>query len=249
MIGLSLAGCSLIFENDRDVQARQAIYDLMAIQETFYQKNQRYARSLAEIEQYNLKYHTGIVYMEIESASKDGYRAVSLPAESTTARVFSFDSERGGFYEMEYEEVSKYVLGALNHIRKKQGEINIIDFFSATLVVILSALGFVTARRNKGKYARLVIGSYILCLLSLSWTLAMESHMEKDIFISSIIIEGTLTAFILAAISLILSFVSFGKLLKSENSEMLLNLIICAVIISLCSGGLLLKSYLTYLAS
>ena len=117
---LFLTSCGQIFEVDADVQARQALLDLMAIQDKFYQENQRYANGHAEIEKYNLKYHSGIVYLEIETAGKDGYRAVSLPAESTTARVFAHDSEQGGFYEMEEDEVSRYVLGALKYIRDEK---------------------------------------------------------------------------------------------------------------------------------
>ena len=103
---LLLTSCSNVFELDSDVQARQALFDLMNIQDQFYQENNRYAGKLLEIEKYNFKYHTGIVYMEIERADKDGYRAISLPAESTTARVFAFDTNEGGFYEMQDEEVS-----------------------------------------------------------------------------------------------------------------------------------------------
>ena len=66
-----------------------------------------------KLEKYNLKYHSGIVYLEIESAGKDKYRAISLPAESTTARVFAFDTDQGGFYEMEADEVSQICPGSI----------------------------------------------------------------------------------------------------------------------------------------
>ncbi|MBT7177946.1 MAG: hypothetical protein HN907_00260, partial [Nitrospina sp.] len=59
-----LSSCGQIFEVDADVQSRQALFDLMEIQEKFYQENKRYATRLGEIEKYNLKYHTGIVYLE-----------------------------------------------------------------------------------------------------------------------------------------------------------------------------------------
>ncbi|NIQ03787.1 MAG: hypothetical protein GWM98_28440, partial [Nitrospinaceae bacterium] len=94
-----------------------------------------------EIDSYNLKYHTGIVYLEIESAGKDKYRAISLPAESTTARVFAYDTQNGGFYEMGEEEVSHYVLGSLNHIRQKQKEKTVVDYLSAAMVICLAWFG------------------------------------------------------------------------------------------------------------
>ena len=67
------ASCSQFFEATEDVQARKALTDLMQIQEAFHDENQRYARNLTEIEKYDLKYHSGIVYMEIQSADKEQY--------------------------------------------------------------------------------------------------------------------------------------------------------------------------------
>ncbi|MFQ5715949.1 MAG: hypothetical protein ACE5GQ_02480, partial [Nitrospinales bacterium] len=91
---LSLSACAPVFETQADVQARQALRDLVEVQEAFYRDNQRYARNLQEMEKYHLNYHKGTVYMEIEFARKDRYRAISLPAESTTARVFAYDTDK-----------------------------------------------------------------------------------------------------------------------------------------------------------
>ena len=125
---LLLTSCSNIFELDSDVQARQALFDMMKVQDQFYQENKRYAGKLFEIEKYDFKYHRGIVYMEIEQADKDGYRAIALPAESLSARVFAYDTKEGGFYEMEDDEVSRYVLGALRQIRDEKRKEDISDF-------------------------------------------------------------------------------------------------------------------------
>ena len=113
IIAFCASGCTRIFENSHDAQARKALQDLMAIQDQFHKENKRYAKNLLEIEKYNLKYHNGIVYLEIESAGKNKYRAISLPAESTTARVFAYDTSRGGYYEMDDEEVGKVCPGCL----------------------------------------------------------------------------------------------------------------------------------------
>ena len=50
----SLSACSRTFETSADVQARQALVDLMAIQETYYKENNKYARNLLQIEKYAL---------------------------------------------------------------------------------------------------------------------------------------------------------------------------------------------------
>jgi len=104
IIAFCATGCTRIFENDYDAQARRALLDLMAIQDQFHKENKRYAKNLLEIAKYNLEYHNGIVYLEIESAGKDKYRAIALPAESTTARVFAYDTRRGGYYEMDDDD-------------------------------------------------------------------------------------------------------------------------------------------------
>ena len=58
-----LTSCTHIFELDSDVQARQALFDLMKVQEKFYKDNNRYAGKLLAIEKYDFKYHTGIADM------------------------------------------------------------------------------------------------------------------------------------------------------------------------------------------
>ncbi|MEE9258169.1 MAG: hypothetical protein V3U37_01395, partial [Nitrospinaceae bacterium] len=182
---ISLAGCSNIFETSADVQARQALWDLMEIQDNYRAENGRYARNLIQIEKYNLKYHTGIVYVEIESADNDQYRAVALPAESTTARVFAYDTNRGGFYEMGDEEVSQYVLGALNYIRGEQSKQNLIDFFACLLVGILLLMGSRFLKPFGGKEYRPVLTAFFMSVVPLGWALGLVNHMEKDIVFSS----------------------------------------------------------------
>ena len=47
-----LNSCSNLFELNSDVLARQALFDLMKIQEKFYQENKRFTGKLAEINKY-----------------------------------------------------------------------------------------------------------------------------------------------------------------------------------------------------
>ena len=131
-----LTACTPIFENNYDAMARQALFDLVKAQNNYWEKHNKYSKELAQLQRYNLKYHTGIVYLEIQSASKDGYRAISLPAESTTARVFIYDTTKGGFYEADELEVSKYVLGALNFIRDRKGKEKTNDHYFKSLMMI-----------------------------------------------------------------------------------------------------------------
>ena len=232
-----LTSCNQIFEIDADVQARQALLDLMAIQDKFYQENQRYATGHAEIEKYNLKYHSGIVYLEIESAGKDGYRAVSLPAESTTARVFAHDSQQGGFYEMKEDEVSRYVLGALKHIRDEKHKK---DLNELTGWVLMGGLGFIGLRffaRYRSPENSTAIWAYIFCLPAMGWSVALLGNMAENVVFTSSIAQTTWVGLALSSVALGLGCIWMKKSISLAPPAPLISLLICTMSISLLSAG------------
>jgi len=240
-----LNSCGQIFEVDADVQARQALFDLMKIQDKFYQENQRYATRLGEIEKYNLKYHSGIVYIEIESAGKNSYRAISLPAESTTARVFAYDSDQGGFYEMEGEEVSKYVLGALKHIRVEKQEKDLIEMTGWMLMAGMGFLGLRFFSRYRCKENNPALWAYILCLPALAWAVTLLGNMAANIVFTAGIAQATWVCLALALAGLGLTGL---WLLKSKNNipAPLLSLSICTLGICLLSAGVMVHALKTF---
>jgi len=248
LMGMTLAlisGCTNLYETTQDVQAQQALFDLMEIQEAYHQENQKYARNLVQIEKYNLKYHTGIVYLEIESSDAGKYRAISLPAESKTARVFAFDTERGGFYEMGDDEVSSYVLGSLNHIREEQSQRTVVDYFSGGLILFLLVIGR-RAFRNKSPNSHWVVWPYFLSLYPVALAMATLSHMDKDIVFSTLLKSLIGVALALALICIVLSLISFSKISKDVNFETLVSLAACTLLISIFSAAVMIKTYNTY---
>jgi ribosomal protein L31 len=227
---LVLTSCGQIFEVDADVQARQALLDLISIQDKFYQENQRYANGHAEIEKYNLKYHSGIVYLEIETAGKYGYRAVSLPAESTTARVFAHDSEQGGFYEMEEDEVSRYVLGALKHIRDEKHKKDLNELTGWILLGGMAFLGLRFFARYRSSKNNTAIWAYILCL-------PLLGNMEGNIVFTSAIAQASWASLAIALVALGLGCIWFKKNISLHPPAPLISLLTCTIIISLLSAG------------
>lgn len=117
--------------------------DLIELQKAYHKKNGKFARNFNEVQETGTKldYHKGIVYLEIESANDTAWRGVALPAESITARVFAFDTNKGGYYEMDDEEVSSYVLGSLNFIREKQHENDVRDRITIVMIVLMLVFG------------------------------------------------------------------------------------------------------------
>ena len=238
--------CAQWFETDVDVQARKALTDLMAIQEAFYSENQRYARNLVEIEKYNLKYHNGLVYLEIESADKNQYRAISLPAESSTARVFAFDTSKGGYYEMDQIEVSQYVLGALNHIRVEQSNKRISQTFFFLLLGVMFILGIRIHSRFKEDKDRPVFLAFYLSLIPLVWSFSVLNYMSPDIVFSDFLFWLSVTALILAVLALIIEgrWVLGVKLFETPAS--LISVLAMTDIICLFSGGVMIHTFMTY---
>ena len=221
------------------------MFDLMEIQEVFYKENKRYGRNLVEIEKHNFKYHNGIVYVEIESASKTGYRAVSLPAESTTARVFAYDSDKGGFYEMQGEEISKYVLGSLNHIRKKNDDLKFVDALSWSIAIFLFGLGIWTMIKQEGKGKSILI-PYFLCLIPLVWAMVTQNHMNDEIVVDTLIKGGWIASLAIAAICITWGTLTVSKGSIPKDPPIFINLLICTMLISFCSGLLLLNTYMKF---
>jgi hypothetical protein len=232
-----LSSCGQIFEIDADVQARQALLDLMKIQEKFYQENKRYATGFADISKYNLEYHSGIVYMEIESAGTDKYRAVALPAESTTARVFAYDSDQGGFYEMEEDEVSRYVLGALRAIREQKHKDDLNELTGWILMTGMVFLGLRFFSRYRSNENNPGIWAYNLCLPAMGWAVALLGNMDVDVVFTSTITQSTWVCLAISIISLGMG----GKwLIKNKDLQTpapLISLSICTLLISLLSAG------------
>ena len=246
IIAFCASGCTRIFENGHDAQARQALQDLMAIQDQFHKENKRYAKNFAEIDKYNLKYHNGIVYLEIESAGKNKYRAISLPAESITARVFAYDTSRGGYYEMDEEEVAQYVLGALNHIRKEQREKITFDYLSGGMLIGLFWFGIRMFTRYKESGTGWVWWPYFLCLAPLSLAVAALNHMDRNILLSAELLTLMATGFGVAILCLILAGIGLTKIPAKGERPVLQGLAICVISISLFTGVILAQSYFTY---
>jgi hypothetical protein len=244
---VSLTSCNTFFENNYDVMARQALFDLMKAQEAYRAKNNKYTNELSKLLNQGLKYHNGIVYLEIHAASKNEYRAISLPAESSTARVFVYDTSKGGYYEADEVEVSKYVLGALNFIRSEKEKQKTNILLASILLVSLVFLGFRFVFRYKEKGNNIPLISYFLSLPSLIWAVAVLNNLNKDIVLSSKIM---ILSVIALAISLSCIFIAL-RWLKNKNSlttpTPILGLMGCTLFISLISLGsvayILIKHY------
>ncbi|MBT5968678.1 MAG: hypothetical protein HOG61_04790 [Nitrospina sp.] len=241
-----LTSCAVIFENNYDVMARHALFNLMQAQENYRMENHKYANKLVQLSSHGLKYNTGIVYIEIHSASKDEYRAISLPAESSTARVFIYDTSKGGYYEADEVEVSKYVLGALNFIRSEKAKQKTNTLLVSILLGSLVILGFRFVSRYKGEGNNNALIAYFISLPPLGWAIAAINHLSNDVIFSSKILTLSWVAIALA-LSCVLITVRWLKNRKTLSSPTpILGLAGCSLFISLISLGSMAYTLIKY---
>ncbi len=246
---LFTSGCGNVFEHNSDVQARDALKKLIKAQELFFKDNGSYARHISAIEdakKYDLKYHKGVVYMEVESIYDKGYRAVSLPAESTTARVFAFDTKQGGYYEMDDAEVSRYVLGALKYIRKEQRYKTMTDLSSVILSTVLIVFGVKSYLKKREEKQTGIYLSFFASIFPLAWSLGILNHMDKDTNLSWLVHFGVFGSLAIAIFCLLSCMRGFKLLFQSSNAASVLGLYISMSITSILSLGVVGHTLFTY---
>jgi len=243
---LGLTSCATIFENNYDVMARQALLDLVKAQKTYHKKYGNYTNQISELLKLDLTYNNGRVYIEIHHADKNDYRAISLPAESTTARVFIYDTSKGGFYEADEVEVSKYVLGALNFIRGEKEKQKITIVLTIILFASLAFLGFRYCSKYKKEENYIILISYFTSLISLGWAVSALNNINTEIFYSSKILTFSLSAI---ALCIVTGFTSY-RWIKNQNLIItpvsVLALAGCTIFIALSSLATLMYTLLKY---
>ncbi len=243
-----LSGCNRLYENAADIQARKAMLDLIELQNDYHTKNGKYARNLIEVQETGgkLEYHTGIVYLEIESANETAWRGVSLPAESITARVFAFDTNKGGFYEMDEEEVSSYVLGALNFIREKQHEIKVRDQMGLAMIVVMLVFGLKTWQRNRVTGSGGVGWPFLLSFPSIILAALTLNHMDHEIALSKTL-QGLLIGGVLISLICVWLMVrGFKKMEKGEKAMSLSALAVCTVLMAIVNILVTTHTFMNY---
>jgi len=246
---LFTSGCGNIFEHDSDVQAREALKKLIKAQELFFKDNDSYARHISAIEdakKYDIEYHKGVVYMEVETIYDKGYRAIALPAESITARVFAFDTKQGGFYEMDDAEVSRYVLGALKHIRKEENYKNITDFSSIILSTILIIFGLKSYLKNREEKQTSIYLSFFASIFPLAWSLGILNHMDKDTTLSWLVHFGVFGSLAIAIFCLLSCMRGFKLLFQNPDAVSAMGLYISVTTTATFSLGVIGHTIFTY---
>ena len=147
---------------------------------------------------------------------------------------------------MQDEEVSRYVLGALRHIREQKQKADLVDLTSWIMMGGMVFLGLRFISRYKTPENNIILGAYLFCLVPLAWTIAILGKMEKNIVFSSQVAQFTWASLLLALASLILG----SKWMLRKKQELpppsLLSLAFCTLIIAFLGGGVMIHTLITY---
>ena len=243
------SACSVFFETKTDRDAQIALKKLMRVQEEFRQDHQRYAKTIFEIEKvnkYNIKYHKGLIYMEIETADVNSYRAISLPAESTTARVFAHDLKHGGFYEMNDEETTQYVLGAFRSIQNEKKMRRILDLSSIVLVSIIAFLGIYSMVRKREAQYGFTYAAHFISLVPLFFSMTTVNHMSTQIAFSNFLKGSIYLALALSIFCLWVAMVQIRIYYFQRGATALVGLFTSIVLSSIFTIGTMVQTLLKY---
>ena len=242
-------GCNAFFETETDRDAQIALESLIRVQEDYRRDHQRYAKTIFEIEKenkYDLKYHKGLIYMEIEAGDESGYRAISLPAESTTARVFAYDSSKGGFYEMEDEETSQYVLGAFRSIQSEKETKWINDISTIILILAIAFLGIYSMAKKRELDYGSTYAIHFLSLGPLFFALVSLNRMNDQIVFSPLLYGGIYLSLVLSVFCIVVGGMQIRKYYLHRGATSLVGLLTSIILSSLFSVGTLTQALLTY---
>jgi hypothetical protein len=91
--------------------------------------------------------------------------------------------------------------------------------------------------RYKSKENNTAIWSYILCLPSMGWAVALLGNMEGNIIFTSTIAQASYASLALALVALGLGCIWLKKNIYLNPTAPLISLLICTLVISLLSAG------------
>ena len=138
---------------------------------------------------------------------------------------------------MEEDEVSRYVLGALKHIRDEKHKKSLNELTGWILMGGMAFIGLRFFARYKSKENNTAIWSYILCLPAMGWAVALLGNIEGNIIFTSTIAQASWAGLAIALLALGLGCIWLKKNISLRPPAPLISLLICTLVISLLSAG------------
>jgi hypothetical protein len=222
-LGLSLlavptpAQASQLFETRGDRSAQADLERLAEAENRYWTEHQTYVEAFDQLGPPAFKATKGI-YLQVEIANRSHFRAVAMPRESHTARVFALEADNGlGLVtEMEGKEVSTYVLGALKTIRSAEQLKRSLAAFSTLGLIGLLIYGMLIHRKGVPGQWR-ASAPYFLGLVPLYVTLILSTFVDEHTYVGPLIIGMAVAGAVASLASIILGTVTLWRSLTTEE--------------------------------
>lgn len=141
------------------------------------------------------------IYVQVETADGTHFRAIAMPRESHTARVFALEAKAGRatVKELNDDEVSNYVFGALRKIRSAERLQWFLASFSTLGLIGLLIYGIIIHRKGAPGQWR-ASAPYFLGLIPLYVTLILSTFVDENTYAGPLVL-GMAVAGVIGSLS------------------------------------------------
>jgi hypothetical protein len=182
------AQAASLFETRGDRAARTDLQRLAEAEGRYWSDHHTYTVAFTDLGPAPFEATEG-VYLQVETANQTRFRAIAMPRESHTARVFALEAEEGKAHvkELDDDEVSTYVLGAMKAIRSTQRlKLSLAAFSTLGLIGLL--LYGIALHRKGGAGQWRASAPYFLGLIPLYVTLILSTFVDEHTYIGPLVL-------------------------------------------------------------
>jgi len=186
--GTAPAQASPLFETRADRAAQADLRRLAEAENRYWTDHHTYTVAFADLGPTPFE-ATKEIYVQVETADRSHFRAIAMPRESHTARVFALEAKEGQatVKELNDNEVSTYVLGALRKIKSaEQLKLSLAAFATLGLIGLL-IYGIIIHRKGApGQWQ--ASAPYFLGLIPLYVTLILSTFVDEHTYVGPLVL-------------------------------------------------------------
>jgi hypothetical protein len=177
-----------LFETREDRAAQADLRRLAEAENRYWTEHHAYIVAFSDLSPTPFE-ATENIYVQVESADGTHFRAIAMPRESHTARVFVLEANEGRatVKELNEDEVTNYVLGALRKIRSAERLKLFLATFSTLGLIGLLIYGIIIHRKGAPGQWR-ASAPYFLGLIPLYVTLILSTFVDEHTYTGPLVL-------------------------------------------------------------
>ncbi|MEW6324181.1 MAG: hypothetical protein AB1515_02220 [Nitrospirota bacterium] len=220
-----------LFETSQDRAAQADLRRLAEAEHRHWTDHGAYAVSFADLGPEPFE-PAKDVYVQVEVADDKNFRAIAMPRNSTTARVFALVGTEGRqrIIELDDEEVSAYVLGALKPIKRDQALKSTLAAFFTLGWLGLVVYGVIMHGRG-GRWSATL--PYFFGLVPLYVTLILSTYVDEHTYIGPLVIGMAGAGALAGLLSVFFGVRTLWRLLTQDEGYQLRRLALVGVMFAI----------------